>query len=99
MMAYYRLARVAPAGPGVPGELRLVPATAALVAYADVHALMGSEMRRALERVATGQRGTPRRVHEFAGIDFEKDVNHVVAYTQAAAGEITPPGSLMILQG
>jgi hypothetical protein len=86
-MAYLAYHRAAGVPAGLPAELRYVPADAQLVAYADVKAVMASDMRKELERMTTGRRGQ-QQMHEFAGIDFEKDINHVVAYLQI---EATPP--------
>ena len=103
-LTYYRNAGV-PAG--LPAELKYVPADAQMVAYADVRSVMASEMRRELERMTTGRRGQ-QQMHEFAGIDFEKDVNRVVAFitpepasqaTDATPGPPAPPRILLLAQG
>src|SRR5438093_9420 len=80
-LVYHRTAGV-PAG--LPAELKYVPADAPMVAYADVKSVMASEMRRELEQMTTGRRGQ-QQMHEFAGIDLEKDVNRVVAFVPAEA--------------
>jgi hypothetical protein len=105
LVAYYTLNR-APAIPaGLPAELRFVPADAGLVAYADVHSVMSSAMRRELERLTMGLHRGQQQVHEFAGIDLEKDVNHVVAYIQAndaahsGSPSEEPPRALILVQG
>jgi hypothetical protein len=84
---------------GLPAELRFVPADAELVAYADVHSIMGSDMRKELERIAMGQRHGQQQTHEFAGIDVEKNINHVVAYAEAAGGDPAPSHGLVLAQG
>jgi hypothetical protein len=102
-MAFHR-APVVPAG--LPTELRFVPADAQMVAYADVRSVMASDMRRELERMTTGRRGQ-QQMHEFAGIDLAKDVNHVVAFVQpdADTGPATAdtssqaPRALLLAQG
>ena len=48
LVAYLAYNRVAGVGAGLAPELRYVPADVALVAFADVHAVMNSELRRAL---------------------------------------------------
>jgi hypothetical protein len=98
MLAYYRLARTPLIGPGLPTELRFVPATADIVAYADVHGLMNSDVRRELERVA-GERHLGQHTHEFAGVDITKDVDHVVAFVRAENGDVTPPRGLIVAKG
>jgi hypothetical protein len=105
LVAYYTLNRAPAISAGLPAELRFVPADAGLVAYADVHSVMSSDMRRELERIAMGLHHGQQQVHEFAGIDLEKDVNHVLAYIQAndaatsgsRSGE--PPRGLILVQG
>jgi hypothetical protein len=83
----------------MPAELRFVPADAELVAYADVHSIVASDMRKELERMAMGQRHGQPQAHEFAGIDLEKNINHVLAYTQAGGGDAAPSRSLVLAQG
>jgi hypothetical protein len=82
LVAYYQTSRQAVIPAGLPDELRYVPATAALVAYADVKTVMNSELRRELERSTMGPRRERSDMHEFAGVDVEKQVNHIVAYLE-----------------
>lgn len=80
MVAYYgglpigALARQ----PG-PDELAYVPADAAVVAYADVHGVMTSEMRRRLKQVMPGDEKGQQELKDKTGIDLERDIDHVVA--------------------
>jgi hypothetical protein len=68
---------------GVPDEVRYVPANAALVAYANVRGVMNSELRKALmPAVETGSRQGRHMMNDFAGIDVEKQVDHVLAYVE-----------------
>jgi len=102
LVAYYSYSRQAGASAGLPTELRYVPADAQLVAYADVHSVMGSDMRRELERMATGPGRGQQQMHEFAGIDLEKDINHIVAYLQPELPDPSssrPPNALILAQG
>lgn len=92
---------------GVPAEMRYVPANAALVAYTDVRRVMNSELRR--EMMPTIEQGSHKgrqMMNEFAGIDIEKQVDHIVAYVEPsdAADEATDkapraPKALMLVQG
>lgn len=62
-----------------PSELAYVPADAALIAYADVGAIMNSELR---QRVKTAMPGQDKGQEEFqreTGIDIERDIQYVVA--------------------
>ena len=99
LVAYYSLHRAPGVPEGLPAELRFVPADAVLVAYADVHSVMASDMRRELERIAMGQRHGQQQAREFVGIDIEKNINHVVAYMQAEGGDAAPPRALVLAQG
>ena len=80
MVAYYgglpigALARQ----PG-PDELAYVPADAAVVAYADIHGVMTSEMRRRLKQVMPGDQKGQQELKDKTGIDLERDIDHVVA--------------------
>jgi len=96
LVAYYRTGRQAIIPAGLPDELRYVPATADLVAYADVKTVMNSELRRELERSTMGPRRGRSEMHEFAGIDVERQVDHIVAYlekidTESPAAENNQP--------
>lgn len=105
LVAYYTLSRTPAVPAGLPAELRFVPADASLVAYADVHSVMASEMRRELERMTMSQRRGQRQMHEFAGIDLEKDISRVVAYVQSndaansAGNSEGPPRALILARG
>ena len=90
-VAYYQTSRAAGVPAGLPDELRYVPATAELVAYADVQAVMNSELRRELERVTLGPRRGRSDMNDVAGIDLEKQVNHIVAYLEKIDGGSNDP--------
>jgi hypothetical protein len=63
-----------------PAELAYVPAGAAVVAYADVHDVMVSEMRRRLKDVMPpGEAKGREELFERTGIDLERDIDHIVA--------------------
>jgi hypothetical protein len=68
-------------------ELRFVPATASVVAYADVRNLMQSELRQKLHK-AIDQKGEDGQA-EFqkeTGIDIEHDIDRVVAFMEPTEG-------------
>jgi len=68
-------------------ELRYVPATASVVAYADVRNLMQSELRQKLHK-AINEKGEDGQA-EFqkeTGIDIEHDIDRVVAFMEPAEG-------------
>jgi len=102
-LAYNRVAGVA----GMPPEMRYVPADVALVAYADVHAVMNSDVRRALmPSIDPASRKGRQMMNDFAGIDVEKQVDHIVAYVEPyvaadpqAQAQPEMPRALVMVQG
>ena len=92
---------------GVPSEMRYVPDNAALVAYIDVRRVMNSELHREMmPTIEQGSRKGRQMMNDFAGIDIEKQVDHVVVYVEpsdpadkAADAPPRPPNALMLVQG
>ena len=100
LFAYYGLGRQAIFQPGLPDELRYVPQNAALVAYANVQAVMNSDLRRELDRAAGDGPRNRGEIHDVAGIDIETQVNHVVAYLEKGGGPWRQaPRGLMLASG
>jgi hypothetical protein len=101
-LAYNRLAGI-PAG--VPSEVRYVPVDAEVIAFANVRAIMDSELRRALApSIDPESRKGKQMMSEFAGVDLEKQVDHVVMYVEPlmrqnqddATGAEIPRASLLV---
>jgi hypothetical protein len=83
LIAYLAYNRVAGVGAGMPPEMRYVPADAGLVAFADVRAVMNSDLRRALmPSIDPDSRKGRQMMNDFAGVDVEKQVNRIVAYVE-----------------
>ncbi len=85
LVAYYGTSRAATLSSGLPDELRYVPATAELVGYVNIHTVMSSDLRRQLERATANERSGDKHkgdIHDFAGIDLETQVNHIVGYLE-----------------
>lgn len=104
LIAYLAYKRAASLPAGIPAEVRYVPADAALVAYADVRAVMSSELRRELvPTIETGSRKGRQMMSDFAGIDVEKQVDHVLAYVDASDAQAPDasqgPRAVMLVQG
>ena len=107
LIAYLAYNRVAGVGAGLPAEMRYVPAEVALVAFADVHAVMNSELRRALmPSVDPESRKGRQMMNDFAGVDVEKQVHHIVAYVEPytapdpqAQAKPEMPRALVMVQG
>jgi len=68
-------------------ELRYVPATASVVAYADVRNLMQSELRQKLHKAVDkdGEDGQAE-FQKQTGIDIENDIDRVVAFMEPVEG-------------
>ncbi len=96
LVAYLALDRGTALPSGLPPEVRFVPSNAEVVAFADVHAVMTSDLRRQLMPTIEGRSRKGRQMmNDFAGVDLEKQVNRVVAYVepqepQAPANPQTP---------
>ena len=73
---------------GGPEELRYLPSTSTVVAYADVREVMASELRqRFREAVASdAQENGRREFQELTGINVETDIDRVVASLDANGG-------------
>lgn len=100
IIAFYSYNRVAAVPSGLPAELEYVPATAALVAYVDLQTVMTSEFRRELERTAGSSGRSRQNMDDFAGINLEKQVRHIVGYLESMdSANQGPPRGLMLAQG
>ena len=107
LIAYLAYNRVAGMPGGVPPEMRYVPANATVVAFADVQAVMNSELRRSLlPSIDPESRKGRRMMNDFAGVDVEKQVNRVVAYVEPHQApdphaQVNPeiPRALLLVQG
>ena len=62
-----------------PDELSLVPAGAAVVAYANVQGVMSSEFRQRLTTLLDGEGKGRQEFQEHTGIDVEQDIDAVIA--------------------
>jgi len=64
---------------GGPDELQYVPRDAAIVAYANVHDVMISDVRQRLRQVAPHDENGQQEFQNATGISIENDIDHVVA--------------------
>ena len=78
---------------GGPDELKYVPSDATVLAYADVRAVMSSELRRKLHQAVPMSENGQREFQDQTGINIETDIDHVVAFVAPGAGASLPPGS------
>jgi hypothetical protein len=62
-----------------PTELAYVPADAAVIAYADVGAIMNSELRQRIKQAVPMHEKGQEEFQRETGIDIERDIQYVVA--------------------
>ena len=79
LIAYYTGGFQPVSASAVANELRYVPADATLVAYADVRAIMDSELRARLKEALPMPEHGQKEFQEQTGIDIERDIDYVVA--------------------
>lgn len=63
---------------GVPAELRYFPANATMLAFADVHGVMASELSQRLREVSP-KADSEREFESRTGIDIEEDIDKIIA--------------------
>jgi hypothetical protein len=79
LVAYYTGGFESVSATAVSNELRYVPADATLVAYADVRAIMDSELRARLKQSLPMPEEGQKEFQAQTGIDIEHDIDYVVA--------------------
>jgi hypothetical protein len=79
-----------------PTELAYVPADAAVVAYADVRAIMDSDLRQRLKVAIPDQGSGQQEFQAQTGIDIEHDIDYVVA---AMSGNPSSKSGLLVARG
>jgi hypothetical protein len=94
LVAYYGGFPTLTASRTGPSELTYVPADAAVVAYADVQAVMGSQFRQRLRDAVPVPEGERNEFELKTGIDIERDIQYIVA---AMGAEQTQGGSGVVL--
>jgi hypothetical protein len=79
-------------------ELRLVPANASLVAFADVRHIMTSPLREKLRNFLPANSDGQRELQNHTGINIETDIDRVVAaFAEAADPTGEAQGSVLVL--
>ena len=87
---------------GGPEELQFVPANAALVAYADVHDLMLSNLRQRVRMAFPGKLDGQSDFQNQTGINIETDIDHVIAALVPSTGDQagkTPGTGIVLARG
>jgi hypothetical protein len=82
---------------GGPAELGFIPRDAAVIAFANVHDIMGSELRQKLRRAIPIQENGQKELENQTGINIETDIDTIVACMSADAPGANPPGAGMVL--
>jgi hypothetical protein len=96
LVAYYGGGFPALSASSGPTELAYVPADASVVAYADVRAIMDSELRQRLKVLFPGEKGQEEFQRE-TGINIEQDIDYIVA-ALSPAGEGVHPTPLVVVR-
>jgi hypothetical protein len=89
LIAYYAGGFQPVSASAVANELRYVPADASLVAYADVRAIMDSDLRARLKAAMPTEQGQ-KEFQAQTGIDIERDIDYVVAALSSGAEKTAP---------
>jgi hypothetical protein len=97
LVAYYTGGFQPVSASAVSNELRYVPADATVVAYADVRAIMDSDLRARLKDSLPNHEQGQQEFQAQTGIDIEKDIDYVVASLTAAGAE--KPAPLVVARG
>lgn len=89
-VAYFGVPTVAFTTAGGPEELRFVPSNATLVAYANVHEVMTSELRQRVKRSLPFTGNGQRSFEAETGINIETDIDRVVIGVTPSADAAAP---------
>jgi len=98
LVAYYvGFPAGAVASRGGPADLGFVPRNASVIAYANVHEIMTSELRQKMRRALPIQENGQQELQSQTGINLETDIDTVVACMSpdAVAGKTTGAGMVL----
>ncbi len=96
LVAYYTGGFQPVSASAVSNELRYVPADATVVAYADVRAIMDSDLRARLKEAMPMHEQGQREFQAQTGIDIEHDIDYVVASLTTG---LQKPAPLVVARG
>lgn len=87
------------AGSDGPDELRYLPATSTVIAFANVHEVMTSELRQHFREsvLQSAQENGQREFQEQTGINIETDIDRVVAGLDVSGGGTNGQGTGVVL--
>src|SRR5262245_30080978 len=80
-----------------PVELEYVPRDATVIAFANVHEVMTSDLRQRLNRAMPMHENGQRELEEHTGINIETDIDRVVACVHPDSAATGMPGAGMVL--
>ena len=106
LVAYYvgGLPAGAFAGRGGPEELGFIPRDATVIAYANVHEVMTSELRQKMRHALPMDENGQRELQNETGINIETDVDRIVAclradHDSADHQSVGGPGGMVLARG
>jgi len=82
---------------GGPADLGFVPRNASVIAYANVHEIMTSELRQKMRRAIPIHENGQQELENQTGINLETDIDTIVACIGPEAGGAKPSGAGMVL--
>jgi hypothetical protein len=80
-----------------PVELEYIPRDATVIAFANVHEVMTSDLRQRLRRAVPMHENGQRELEEQTGINIETDLDRVVACVHPDSASTSMPGAGMVL--
>ena len=96
LVAYYAGGFQPVSAAPVANELRYIPSDATAIAYADVRAIMDSDLRQRLKAAMPIQQHGQEEFQRETGIDIERDIDYIVA---AVAGATPETGGMVVARG
>jgi hypothetical protein len=96
LVAYYSGGFQPVSASAVSNELRYVPADASAVAYADVRAIMDSDLRSRLKQAMPMHEQGQQEFMAQTGIDIERDIDYIVASLSTG---LDRPAPLVVARG
>jgi hypothetical protein len=84
---------------GGPVDLGFVPRDASVIAFANVHDIMGSELRQKMRRAIPLQENGQQELENQTGINIETDIDTVVACMSPDAGSGGPGAGMVLARG
>lgn len=94
-LAYYGRGAALAVSVAEPAELQYIPADASIVAFANVHDVMLSDIRNRVQAIEP-ERREQQEFQERTGINIETDIDHVVACMLPGSSE---PAGLVLIRG